>query len=370
MEFTIAREELLQGLYLTQGIVERRTTIPILANVLIESVGDGVVVAATDQEIGVRRRCTARVKKKGSLTTMARKLYEIARELPDGDVVLRMLENNWIELSSGRSRFKMVGLDPKEFPSMAAAPKDADRTAASIPAVTLREMIERTLYAVSTDDTRVNLSGVYAERADKGILRMVATDGHRLAMIARPVEGLRESAGVLLPRKGVHEMNKVLETATDSVQLVVHGGLIHLSSGPVELSMRLVEGEFPDYKQVVPKESERKILVSTGSFLAALRRVSLVSSERTCGIRLQVDGTRMEVSSVNPDLGEAMEEIEVEQEGASLTVGFNARYIMDALQALPLDSRVEIGLNDEVSPALLRSEAEPEYTCVVMPMRL
>ncbi len=370
MEFTIARDELLHGLYLTQGIVERRTTIPILANVLIESVADGVIVAATDQEVGVRRRCSARIKGKGSLTTGARKLYEIARELPEGDISIRVLENNWIEVSAGRSRFKMVGLDPKEFPAMPAAPKEAEKQAAAIPAAALREMIERTLFAVSTDESRVNLSGVFIERPDKNQLRLVATDGHRLAMITRQVEGIAAVAGVLLPRKGVQEIVKMIEGGDDPVVLAIHGGLVYANRGPVELSMRLLEGEFPDYKQVVPAESTRRGLVSTAALLSALRRVSLVSSERTCGVKLQIDSARVEVSSINPDIGEASEEIEVDYDAEPLTVGFNARYIMDVLQVLPSDSRVEIGLNDEVSPAVLRCESEGDYTCVVMPMRL
>ena len=370
MELAISREELLQGLYLTQGIVERRTTIPILQNVLIESAADGVTVAATDQEIGVRRRCTAKVKKKGALTTGARKLYEICRELPAGDIAIKVLDNAWIEVSAGRSRFKMVGLDPKEFPAIPDPPKESEKQAASVPSATFREMVERSIFAVSTDDTRVNLSGVYMERSEKDRIRMVATDGHRLAMITRPVEGIAPAAGVLLPRKGVQEIMKVIETGDGPLVIAVHNGVVYVRREPVQLSMRLLEGEFPDYRQVVPAESPRKVSVPTESLLAALRRVSLVSSERTCGVRLQIDSSRMEVSSINPDVGEASEELEVEADAKSLTVGFNARYIMDVLQVLPADSRVEMSFNDEVSPVVLRSEAEPDYCCVVMPMRL
>jgi DNA polymerase III subunit beta len=370
MELNIAREELLQGLYLTQGIVERRTTIPILQNVLIESTTDGVVIAASDQEIGVRRQCAAKVKKKGALTTGARKLYEISRELPEGNIALRVLDNNWIELSSGRSRFKMVGLDPKEFPAMPQMPKDAENQTASIPSATFVEMVERTIFAVATDDARVNLSGVYLERGEKGKLRLVATDGHRLALITRSVEGVAPAAGVLLPRKGVHEITKMLESGEGPLQLTVHGGLVYVKRGPVEISMRLLEGEFPDYRQVIPADSPWRVSVAASALLGALRRVSLVSSERTCGVRLQIDGTKLEVSSINPDVGEATEEVEIEYDGPALTVGFNARYLLDVLQVLPADSRVDLSLNDEVSPAVLRSEAEPDYSCVVMPMRL
>lgn len=370
MEFSTTRAELLQGLYLTQGIVERRNTIPILSNVLIESGSNGVLIAATDQEIGVRRRCQAKVRKKGALTTGARKLYEIVRELPDGDIHVSVLDNGWIEVTAARSRFKMVGLDPADFPAIPAAPKAGETPGTSIPAATFTEMIQRTVFAVSSDETRVNLSGVYVERAEKDRLRLVATDGHRLAMITRPVEGLLPAGGVLLPRKGVQEIIKMLENQEEPVALDVHGGVAYASSGPVELSMRLLEGEFPDYKQVVPADSERRATIGVEALLSALRRVSLVSTERMCGVKLQVDAGRMEVSSINPDVGEATEEIEVDYDAKPVTVGFNARYVMDVLQVLPADGRVEIGFNDEVSPAVLRCDAEPDYICVVMPMRL
>ncbi len=370
MEFTIARDELLQGLYLTQGIVERRTTIPILANVLLESTGDGVTISATDQEVGVRRLCEAKLKKKGALTAGARKLYEIVRECPEGAIAIRSLENNWIEISSGKSRFKIVGLDPKEFPAMPSAGQDRDRNAITVSSETLREMIGRTIFAVSSDETRLNLSGILFERPEAGKVRMVATDGHRLSLITRTVEGGTTGAGVIVPRKGVLEISKMIETTEQPVTVSVQGGVAHASCGQVELSMRLVEGEFPDYKQVVPQGSTRRMTVSADSFLAALRRVSLVSSERTRGVKLQLDPGKLEVSSINPDVGEATEEIAVEYQGDSLSIGFNAKYIMDLLAALPESSQVEVGFNDEVSPGIIRCEPDAEYLYVVMPMRL
>jgi DNA polymerase-3 subunit beta len=370
MEFTIARDELLQGLYLTQGIVERRTTIPILANVLLEAVGDGVSIAATDQEVGVRRLCEAKVKRKGSLTAGARKLYEIIRECPEGPIVIRSLENNWIEVASGRSLFKIVGLDPKEFPAMPTVSAAKERQTITVPCAMLQEMIARTAFAVSSDETRLNLSGIFFERPEKGQLRMVATDGHRLSMITRPVEGGSAAPGVIIPRKGVAELSKIIETGDAPVALSVDGGVAHATRGPVELSMRLVEGEFPDYKQVVPQKSERRMTLGVEAFLAALRRVSTVSSERTRGVKLQVDAGKLEVSSINPDIGEATEEIEVEYEAAPLSIGFNAKYVIDVLAVLPAAAKVEVGFNDEVSPAVLRCEAEADYLYVVMPMRL
>jgi DNA polymerase-3 subunit beta len=370
MDFTIAREELLQGLYLTQGIVERRTTIPILANVLMDSVDDGVTIAATDQEIGVRRRCDAKVKKKGSLTTGARKLYEIVRECPDGDIAIHTLDNNWIEVSSGKSRFRIVGLDPKEFPAMPSPAQDREPRTITVRSEVLREMIARTLFAVSTDETRLNLSGVLLEAPEKGKLRIVATDGHRLSMITRAALDGLTAAGVIIPRKGVVEVLKVIEVGDEAVTITLKGGVAHASYGRVELSMRLVEGEFPDYKQVIPQKSERRMLVGVEPLLSALRRVSVVSSERTRGVKLQLDGTRLDVSSMNPDVGEATEELSVEYDGSPLSIGFNAKYLMDLLTVLPESVHVEVGFNDEVSPGVLRCEADPDYLYVVMPMRL
>jgi len=371
MEFTIDRDELIQGLYLTQGIVERRTTIPILANVMVESSGDGVSMSATDQEVGVRRRCEAKVKKKGALTASARKLYEIVRECPVGSIVVRSLENTWIELASGKSRFKIVGLDPKEFPAMPTASRDRDdQQTVTVPVVMLREMIQRTLFAVSSDETRMNLSGIFFERPEPTKLRIVATDGHRLSMITRAVDAGTSASGVIIPRKGVAEISKVIEQGDDAVQIALQGGVAHASRGLVELSMRLVEGEFPDYKQVVPQKSKSRLRVGVEPLLAALRRVSIVSSERTRGVKLQMNASVLEVSSINPDIGEATDEIAVEYDGEPMSIGFNAKYLMDLLGVLAESSQVEIGFNDEVSPGVIRCEGDQDFLYVVMPMRL
>lgn len=370
MEFTIARDELLQGLYLTQGIVERRTTIPILANVLMESAEDGVTIAATDQEIGVRRRCDAKVKKKGALTTGARKLYEIVRECPEGAILMRTLDNNWIEISAGKSRFRIVGLDPKEFPAMPSPGNERDRQTLTVTSEVLREMIARTLFAVSTDETRLNLSGVLLETPEKAKIRLVATDGHRLSLITRAAEDSTPASGVIIPRKGVVEVSKIIEAGDEAIVVALQAGVAHATRGNVDLSMRLVEGEFPDYKQVIPAKSERRMTVAVEPLLSALRRVSIVSSERTRGVKLQLEAGRLEISSMNPDVGEATEELPVDYDSNPLSIGFNAKYIIDLLAVLPDSAQVEVGFNDEVSPGVIRCDADPEFLYVVMPMRL
>lgn len=371
MEFSIERNELLAGLYLMQGIAERRTTVPILSNVLIESTGsDSISVAATDQEIAVRRRCVATVRKKGSLTTSARKLFEMVRELGEGEIRIRSQDNNWIEISAGRSRFRLVGLDPREFPAIPESPAGTQGQVVTVPGEVLATMIERTIFAISGDETRVNLNGLYVEGAEDGRLRIVATDGHRLAMITRPVDSGKLEKGVIIPRKAVVELRKVLESGEEAIELSVVSGMAHARRGAVQMSMRLVEGEFPDYRQVVPGRSERVATVDSGELVSALRRVSIVSSERTRGVKMQIDGQKLELSSINPDVGEAAEEIAIDYDGQPVAIGFNAKYLLEALAAQPSDGRVEIGLNDEVSPGVVRYVGDPDYCYIVMPMRL
>jgi DNA polymerase-3 subunit beta len=234
----------------------------------------------------------------------------------------------------------------------------------------LREMIERTAFAVSADETRLNLSGIFLERPEAGKLRIVATDGHRLSMITRAVEGGAAASGVIIPRKGVAEISKVIEAGEEPVEIVVQAGVAHARRGQVELAMRLVEGEFPDYHQVVPQKSERRMLVGVEALLSALRRVSIVSSERTRGVKLQLDAGKLEISSINPDVGEASEEVTVDYDNVPFSIGFNAKYVMDMLAVLPGSGQVEVGFNDEVSPAVIRCEGEADYLYVVMPMRL
>jgi DNA polymerase-3 subunit beta len=335
----------------------------------MQSVADGVVVAATDQEIAIRRECTAAVKRKGTLTAGARKLYEMVREIPEGDVRIRQQDNNWIEVSAGKSRFRLVGLDPREFPAMPEAPADRG-TSVQVSGETLNEMIEYTIFAVSGDETRVNLNGIHLERDEDNRLRLIATDGHRLAMVTRAADRVDLSKAVTIPRKAVMELRKVLESGADPIEFSVDGGVAHARRGRVEMSMRLVEGEFPDYHQVIPAKSDRVVAVDAAALHAALRRVSVVSSERTRGVKLQLDKQRLELSTINPDVGEAAEELEVDYDGEQMSIGFNARYLMDVLDVLPTDKRVEIGLNDEVSPGVIRTVGDADYCYIVMPMRL
>lgn len=371
MDLRVEKADFLQGLYLTQGVVEKRNTLPILANVLIEATGTEIQLTATDLEVGVRRSCRGKVAQPGSITLNARKLYEIVRELPSDEVVLRA-GGAGVEVTGGRARYRMLSIDPKDFPSIPAAMPAAKKgtIVMRLPSDALGEMIEKTLFAVSTDETRLSLGGVFIESVEKNNVRMVATDGHRLALVEREVAGVEIRPGVILPRKGLVEARRLLEGGDGEISFSIGGNLARIERAGVELFMRLIEGEFPDYRQVIPKESKRHVRVGSEELLGALRRVSILSSERARGVKLRIESGLLEVTTTNPDIGEAREEIEADYSGDEFAIGFNARYLLDVLSLGGVAGTVEIGLTDEVSPGILRLQEDETYSYVVMPMRL
>jgi DNA polymerase-3 subunit beta len=372
MELTVTREEVVQALYLTQGVVERRNTLPILANVLLEA-GDGAVhVTASDLEVGVRCRCRAEVKKPGAVTVNARKLYEIAKEMPATDVVIKSAGSGLVEIGGGRSRFRVVSLDAKEFPELPfGAASGGEGVRLRVTGTLLGGMIERTVFAVSSDETRFNLSGVLLEVPAGGEVRMVATDGHRLAMVTRAVEGAEMTPPITLPRKGLQELQRLLESSGDAeVELLISTKELRVKGPLVELFMRAIEGEFPDYRQVIPKEVAHHARLQRDQLMNAVRRVSLLASERSRGVRLQIEPGRVEVSANSPDLGEASEEIEAEYSGEPLAVGFNGRYLLDVLAVHGEGERIDVGITSAVGPGVICSDEDPDYCYVIMPMRL
>jgi DNA polymerase-3 subunit beta len=377
MEVSVRREELMRGLYRVQGVVERRNTVPILSNVLIEPAENGIALSATNMEIGLRGTVPAQVKKKGTVTVNARKLYEIVREVTAEDVVLKFGAAGWVDLLAGRSRFKIVSLDAKDYPELPLGAGAPAGVALRVAAGTLREMIDKTLFAASDDDSRFNLAGVYVETPERGTVRMVATDGHRLAMIDRAVAdawlGDRDGGknGVILPRKGLLEARKLLDETDDAeITLTIADKDVRLHTPAVSFFMRLVEGEFPDYKQVVPSSSGTKATLNRDDLLAALRRMSLLASERSHGVKLSLQKGGLELSASSPEQGEASEDLEAAYAGEPLSIGFNVRYLMDVLGVLPTGETIEFGLTDDVGPGVLRGSQDPSYTYVVMPMRL
>jgi DNA polymerase-3 subunit beta len=377
MGIVVERQSFLSGLALVQGIVERRNTVPILGHVLLEPEAQSIRLAATDLEVGISTQVPCKSGKEKSLTLNARKLFEIVRETEGEEFSINSLDNDWVELKCGRSRFKMMGLDPRSFPAMpsqstkADGPKKSVKAVLTISAAVLATMIDKTIFSVSPDEARYNLSGVYLEAHDAGKARMVATDGHRLSMIDRNVPGFAMEGGTIIPRKGLTELRKLLDQGGESeVKLLLDGQLASLKRGPTEVSMRLVEGEFPDYRGVVPKQTKYHIKVGRDALLAAIKRAAIFSNERYHGVKLGLAAGALTVSSTSPEMGEASETIDVDYHGDEFAVGFNASYLLQALAVLPAESELDLGLSDEASPGLLRTPSDSEFSYVVMPMRL
>ncbi len=380
MELIIERGVLQNCLSMVQGIVERRNTVPILGHVLLEPDGVNLRLAATDLEVGIRTEVPARVDKKGSVTLNARKLFEIVREAEGGDVSLKSLDNDWVELRCGRAKFKMMGLDPRSFPAMpsqasAKGQGDAARQTAkadlTIGTRLLAAMIDKTIFAVSPDEARYNLGGVLIESPSKGLARMVATDGHRLSMIEREVRDFAMQGNAIIPRKGLAELRKLLDQeGEEEVRLMLDGQLAWLKRGQTEVSMRLVEGEFPDYRGVIPKQSKHAVAAGRDPFLSAVKRAAIFSNERYHGVKLTMAPGSLTVSSTSPEMGEASETLDIDFKGEEFSVGFNAGYLIQALGVLPAESEISLGLSDEVSPGVVTSPADSQFTYVVMPMRL
>jgi DNA polymerase-3 subunit beta len=374
MKLSITKSEFLRGLGRIQSIVEKRNSMPILANTLIEAPEKGkearVQLAATDLEVGVRSLHPAEVTETGGLTVSAKKLFEIVRELSDEKIELASTPNSYLEIRCNRSEFTLAGTAAEEYPTL---PEFSPEKTVPIPAAVLSEMIERTMYAASMDETRYNLNGVYLEvLGDSGAIRLVATDGHRLACIDRDIDGDTSAlaSGVIVPRKGLGELKRLVdEDDADEIELAFANNSGLARKGDVSLVMRLIEGEFPNYNQVIPKNLSRQLVLPSDAFAHAVRRVSLLSSERSRAVKLELADGQLVISSSNPDLGDAREELDVDYAGDALAIGFNAKYLLDAIGAVQ-SKEVRLAFQDELSPSKLSPPDDDKTLAVVMPMRI
>ena len=372
MLFVIEKDVLLKGLGRVQSIVEKRNTIPILANVLMEADQAELMLTATDLEVGMRASYPATVRAPGKITVSAKKLYEIIRELPDAEVTVTAKENCWIEIRCGKAVFNIVGLAADEFPYFPLPEKEQ-----LIPVATglLREVVDRTAFAMSTDETKYNLNGIYFRSLEEGgrrMLRLVATDGHRLALMQKELDctAIPElRTGVILPRKGIQELKKLAEDGEGEVFIGFKDNNAVLKKERTLVVMRLVDGEFPDYNRVIPKGNDNAARIFREPFAQALRRMSILSTERSRGVKVVLKPGILELSSSNPDLGDAREDLEIEYAGPEISIGFNARYLIDILQ-VQQDERVELRIRDNLSPGLIKPLQDDDSLAVVMPMRL
>ncbi|MDO9528301.1 MAG: DNA polymerase III subunit beta [Syntrophales bacterium] len=367
MEFSIKRDVFLEGLQKTLSIVEKRTTLPILNNILIRTQSERVRIAATDREVGLISYYAATIITPGEITVGARKLFEMVREI-DGEIInFKVLENNWVTVTCGKIIYKIPGISAEDFPEVSDI---ENMESISIPCDVLKNVFEKTFFAISQDDMRPNLNGVFFEIID-GNIAVVATDGHRLSLVKMPLEGNDNLniKGVIIPRKGVSEIRKLVEAGDDDVDMCVTDGVCVVKKQDTVLRVSLINSEYPDYRRVIPQEGGVEIQLDRDKILHSLKRMSVMSTEKFSGVKIEVYDQRMVLTSTNPDVGEAKDEIDVSYEGEKMEVGYSVRYLIDAMD--PIDGDVvsfEIRSGD--GPGVVRSAGSDAYMCVVMPIKL
>lgn len=368
MKFSIHRDPLLEALQKAQSVVEKRNTVQILANILCSVKGQELSLSATDLEVGIKVTLPVETRQEGKITLSAKHFLDIVKELPAKELEITRKDNNWVEIVCGKSRFNVVSLSADEYPNLPAF-EDKEYFDARVEALT--DMIDRTSFAVSTDATRYHLNGVFFEHLENNIMRMTATDGHRLSFVDQEVfmKMPELKRGIIIPKKGLSEFRKLLEEGGSTVGLAFERGYIFAQMNGTYLFIRLIEGEYPDYRQVIPKAADRMMTIEREPFNSALKRVSLLAHEKSRGVKLSLQPASLTISSSNPDMGEAREEIDVEYAGEQIDIGFNAKYLLDCLSVIQSE-KLEFHFKDRLSPGILKSAGKQNHTYVIMPMRI
>jgi DNA polymerase III subunit beta len=370
MEFVVRRNDLLRELQLFQGIVERKNTIPILANVLMETQGQDVHFLATDLEVGLRTKCGATVTKGGALTVPAKKFYEIIKSLPETDI--RIAEDKGgVKVAADRFDSRMQTLPREDFPTL---PEPTGLTGAVLPRLALREMVAKTQFAITGEDTRFFLNGALFVIKPES-MSLVATDGHRLALVTAPRNGTSDKPAneerPILPKKTLGELGRLLGEGDEDVRFDRSENHLFFNVGGRTLISRMIDGQFPAYERVIPKANDKHIEFERDRLTNAVKRVALLSNERSRAVKFQIERGKVDVTSSSPDLGEAHEMLPVEYSGDAMQICFNAQYVLDFLAAVSTDI-VSLDLKDEVSQAVVKPVGAEgyDYTYVIMPMRV
>ena len=375
MKLVIERSALLGSLSHVQSVVERRNTIPILANVRLDAEEGGRLrLTATDMDLAIVEEAEAEVEQAGSVTTTAHTLYEVVRKLPEGAQVSLALEGeaSQLDLASGRSRFRLSCLPIDEFPAMA----DGELPHAfTLSKEHLRRLIDKTRFAISTEETRYYLNGIYmhgagVEREGESCLRAVATDGHRLSRVDVPLpEGAATAPGVIVPRKAVTEVRKLIDEGDEPVSIALSESRIRFEIGAATLTSKLIDGSFPDYERVIPQDNDKVLTMAGGSFAEAVDRVSAISTEKSNAIKLSIRQDHLTLSASSPDTGTATEELDAEYGADPLEVGLNARYVLDVAGQME-SGTIQFLFTDAGSPALVRDTGDDGALYVIMPLRV
>jgi DNA polymerase-3 subunit beta len=373
MEITVSRQDLVKELTATQSVVERKTTIPILSNFLIEAEDDRLNITATDLDQAIRTSTEAKVKKPGSCTIPARKLYDYVKLLPEGDISIKLLENHWVQIRSGRSNTKMVGMARANYPQVPEFPTVA---VTSISSVALKTLINRTIFAISNEESRYTLNGaLLVIKAES--LAMVATDGHRLAFVEKPnevLEGISGEKRLLIPRKALQELQQLLSVSdVEKVEFADDEHTLFFRIGHQTLSTRKLTGQFPNFEAVMPRDNTKFAVVRSSELSAAIQRVAQFADERSGAIRLRLESNELKISSNSAESGESEDTIDTPYSSDPIAVGFNSSYILDFLKAVGNEGEVRLEFKDSQSAGQMRPEdpdAEYMYRYVLMPMRI
>ena len=370
MEFSVKKFDLLRELELTQGVVERKTTIPILSNLLFEVAGNRLTITATDLELSIRTSCEAKSKKDGAGTIPAKKLYDLVRLLPEGEIRFKLQENHWVQVTADRKNYKFVGMSKDNFPALPSFP----HALIKIPAKLIAGAIAKTTFAISLEESRYTLNGALLVLKPNS-LTMVATDGHRLAMVEtdHKFEGFNNETRVLVPKKAMTEIQRLAADSEDDAVVDFGQDESHLffQFGGRLLTSRKLTGQFPNYEAVLPRDANKTVVLERAELQDALRRVSQLSDQRSHAVKFMLAKEGVEISSSSPEYGEAKEIIEKELKGEPVSIGFNAQYLLDFLSAAS-EGPISFELKDEQSAGQLRplGDEASRYRYVVMPMRI
>ncbi len=369
MKIKVQREELHKKLSDIQNIVEKKNTMPILNHFLLSAAPGASFITATDLETALKESVELEVLEEGTVCIPAKKLFEIVREM-DGEITIESTEKQWVKVKSGKSVFRIAGLSVDEFPVWPSITASGDAEEIQIEAALLREIVEKTIYAAGESDTRYVLNGLLFHLQASGGICVVGTDGHRLALLQKAVPfSVKEERKLIVSRKSVSELRRFLADGAAPVKVIIGKSHLLFSLGSIEFLSRLIEGTYPNYEQVLPLGNTKTATIEKEALMKALRRVSIMSKERSSSVKADFEAGVMVISASSPDVGEAKDEISMTYTGDPMSLAFNARYLLDTLGAMG-SGLVVMKLNEPLSPVLMTEEGSDDYKCVIMPMRL
>ena len=371
MEIKVEREPFYKMVSKVQGVIEKRSNMPILSTVLINTIDSQIVLTATDLQISIKKFLEAEIISSGSITISGKKLFDILKESKSKDIYIKEIENNWILIEDESTNYQLAGMPPDQFPAVGEY-KDIETI--SVDGDILNEMIKKTIFSVSMEDTGYKLSGVYIEKIreeEREALRMVSTDGHRLSLIDKEMEGIEKLSldqGILIPKKGMSEIQKLVSEG-GIFEFGIQKNACLVKGTDTILYIRLLDAKFPDYKKVIPKKIRYQVSVKRDTLLEGMKKMLILASEANKGVKMVIEDNILELISINPELGKAREEIQVKYQDSKIDMGYNAKYFIDVLQAMESEV-IEIGFIDDLHPCVITGEEDMGFLALIMPMRI